>query len=64
VNAALTAMALYRMERRDDATTALRELRDLCKDDDFLYDIQVQDLLAEAEGLIEGKKLGEGSDKR
>jgi WD40 repeat protein len=56
VNTAFTAMTLCRMKRRDDAGTALQELRDQCKDDDFLYDIQVQDLLAEAEELIEGTK--------
>jgi hypothetical protein len=55
-NVAFTAMTLHRMGRAEEAKTALEQLRELCKDEQFAEDMDVQGLLAEAEGLIEGKK--------
>jgi len=56
VNIAFTAMIMYRMGRAEEAKSALEQLRELCKDEQFAEDMEVQELLAEAEGLIEGKK--------
>jgi WD40 repeat protein/serine/threonine protein kinase len=58
VNTALMAMTLYRIGQLDEAKATLQKLRELCKDDQFLYDIQVLDLLTEAEKLITGEEQG------
>jgi tetratricopeptide (TPR) repeat protein len=55
-NVAFTAMTLHKIGRADEAKAALDQLRELCKDEQFAEDMEVQELLAEAEGLIEGKK--------
>jgi WD40 repeat protein/serine/threonine protein kinase len=55
-NVAFTAMALYRIGRSEDAKVALAQLRELCKQEQLVLDLDIQGLLAEAEGLIEGKK--------
>jgi tetratricopeptide (TPR) repeat protein len=56
VNTAFTAMILHRIGRTDEAKVALERLRELCKDKPFGEDMEVQSLLAEAEGLVEGGK--------
>ena len=53
---AFKAMALHRIGRVEEAKAALVRLQELCKDEQFAEDVEVQSLLAEAEGLIEGKK--------
>ncbi len=55
-NGAFTAMTLHRIGRSEEAKAALGQLRELSKDEQFAKDTDVQGLLAEAEGLIEGKK--------
>jgi WD40 repeat protein len=59
-NLAFTAMTLHRIGRAEEAKAALERLRQLCKDEgQFVlseYREEVQGLLAEAEGLIEGQK--------
>jgi WD40 repeat protein/tRNA A-37 threonylcarbamoyl transferase component Bud32 len=55
-NVAFTAMTLHRIGRAEEAKAALEQLRELCKDEQFAKDTDVQELLVEAEGLIEGKK--------
>ena len=55
-NGAFTAMTLHKSGRAEEAKAALERLRELCKDEQFANDMEVQELLAEAEGLIEGKK--------
>jgi hypothetical protein len=49
-------MTLHKSGRAEEAKAALERLRELCKDEQFANDMEVQELLAEAEGLIEGKK--------
>jgi len=57
VTSAFTAMALYQLGRVDEAKSALEELRALHKEDERIAKGEVpKALLAEAEGLIEGKK--------
>jgi WD40 repeat protein len=55
-NVAFTTMTLHKIGRDEEAKAALEQLRELCKDEQFAEDMDVQGLLAEAEGLIEGKK--------
>jgi WD40 repeat protein/tRNA A-37 threonylcarbamoyl transferase component Bud32 len=56
VNVAFTAMTLHRKGRTGEAKAALGQLRELCKEERCVYNVGVQTLLAEAEGLIEGQK--------
>jgi tetratricopeptide (TPR) repeat protein len=56
VNLAFMAMALHRIGQIDEAKTSLDKLRELCKDEQYAEDIEVQNLLAEAEKLITGKE--------
>jgi len=56
VNIAFTAMTLHKIGRADEAKNALEKLRELCKDEQFAEDIEVQALLAEAEKLFAGEK--------
>jgi hypothetical protein len=49
-------MTLYKIGRAEEARVALEQLRKLCKDEQYTEDMDVQDLLAEAENLIEGGK--------
>jgi len=42
--------------RIEEAKAAIEQLRELCKDEQFAEDIEVQGLLAEAEKLIAGEK--------
>jgi WD40 repeat protein/serine/threonine protein kinase len=56
INTAFTAMTLHRMGRINEAKFELGRLRELCKKEEYGSDMEVQALLAEAEGLIEGKK--------
>ena len=49
-------MTLDKIGRMEEAKAALGQLRELCKQEHVDWDIDVQGLLAEAEGLIEGKK--------
>jgi hypothetical protein len=53
-NTAFKAMTLHRIGRADEAKAALERLRELSKDEQFAEDMEVQDLLAEAEKLIAG----------
>jgi len=53
---AYIAMALYRLGRSQEAQVSLEQLRELCKDRPFAEDMEIQDLLAEAEKLITGEK--------
>ncbi len=55
-NLAFRAMTLHKIGRIEGAKAALEQLRELCKDEQFAEDTEVQALLAETEGLIEGKK--------
>ena len=50
------AMTLHKIGRVEEAKAAIEQLRELCKDEQFAEDIEVQDLLAEAEKLITGEK--------
>jgi tetratricopeptide (TPR) repeat protein len=56
VNVAFKAMILYKIDRTGEAKAALGQLRKLCKDGQYAEDTEVQGFLAEAEGLIGGKK--------
>jgi WD40 repeat protein len=56
VTSAFTAMALHQLGRVDEAKSTLEELRALLKDERFAKNEEAKVLLAEAEGLIEGKK--------
>jgi tetratricopeptide (TPR) repeat protein len=53
---AFKAMTLHRIGQAEEAKAALMQVRELCKDRPFAEDMEVQGLLAEAEGLIEGEK--------
>jgi len=55
-NIAFKAMTLHKMGRVDEAKAALEQLRELCKDEQFAEDMEVQALLSEAEKLIAGEK--------
>jgi len=44
------AMTLHRLGRFEEAKAALERLRELCKQEDLTWDMDVQGLLAEAEG--------------
>ena len=55
-NIAFKAMIMYRIGRVDEAKAALEQLRELCKDELFAEDMEVQDLLAEAEKLLASEK--------
>jgi len=55
-NLAFTAMTLHKISRMEEAKVALRQLRELCKQRQETWDMDVQALLAEAEELIESKK--------
>ena len=57
LNTAFTAMSLHGLGRVEEAKAALIQLRELCKQEENLaWDMEVQALLAEAEGLIAGGK--------
>jgi Flp pilus assembly protein TadD len=56
VNTAFKAMTLQRIGRADEAKVALMQLRELCKEEQFAEDMEVQDLLAEGEKLIASEK--------
>ena len=47
-------MTLYKIGRAEEAKAALERLRELCKDEQYTDDTEVQGLLAEAEKLIAG----------
>ena len=50
-------MTLYKIGRAEEAKVALEQLREVCKDEEYLaWDMEVQGLLAEAEKLIAGEK--------
>jgi len=49
-------MTLYKISRMEEAKAALGQLRELCKNEQFAEDMEVQGLLAEAEKLIAGEK--------
>jgi hypothetical protein len=55
-NLAFKVMTLHKLGRMDEAKAALERLRELCKDEQFAEDLEVQGLLAEAEKLIAGEK--------
>ena len=55
-NVAFTAMTLHKIGQTEEAKAALEQLRELCKDEQFAEDVEVQGLLAEAEKLIAGEK--------
>ena len=54
-NLAFETMALHKLGRAEEAKAALARFREMCKDEHLGYDVELQGLLAEAEGLIEGK---------
>ena len=56
MNVAFKAMTLYRIGRVEDAKAAMEQLRELYKDEQYVEDIEVQNLLAEAEKLILSEK--------
>jgi len=49
-------MTLHRIGRTKEAKTALERLRELCKDEQFAEDMEIQNFLAEAEKLLAGEK--------
>jgi WD40 repeat protein/serine/threonine protein kinase len=51
-NLAFKAMTLHKIGRAEEAKAALERLRELCGDEQFAEDREVQDLLAEAEKLL------------
>ena len=53
---AFKAMTLHKIGRTGEAKAALEQLQKLCEQEDFIWNMDVQGLLAEAERLIEGKK--------
>jgi len=53
---AFTAMASHRLGQADEAVATLEQLRGLLKDERFTDDPETKALLAEAEGVILGKK--------
>jgi WD40 repeat protein len=53
---AFIAMALHRLDRQEEAKVALERLRDLCRDEQFAEDNQIQAFLAEAEKLLAGEE--------
>ena len=55
-NLAFKVMTLYKLGRADEARIALGQLRELSKEERFAEEAEIQTLLMEAEGLIEGKK--------
>ncbi len=55
-NLAFKVMTLHKIGQVEEAKAALEQLRGLSKDEQFAEDMEIQGLLAEAEGLIEGKK--------
>jgi len=52
VNMAFTAMTLQKIGRAEQAKAALEQLRELCRDEQFAEDTDVQALLAEAEEIL------------
>ena len=54
-NLAFEVMSLHKIGRAEEATAALERLRELCKDEQFAQDLEVQALLAEAEKLLAGE---------
>jgi tetratricopeptide (TPR) repeat protein len=56
VNVAFTVMTLHRMGHVNEAKSKLEQLKELCKDEQFAEDMDVQALLAEAEKLVTGEK--------
>ncbi len=61
-NAAFKAMTLHQLGRGEEAKAALEELRALLKDEQFANNQAAKALLAEAEGLIEGKPVPSGAE--
>ena len=55
-NVAFTAMTLHRIGRMEEAKAALGQLRELCKQEHFTWDMDVQGLLAEAEKVFADEK--------
>jgi tetratricopeptide (TPR) repeat protein len=55
-NVAFKSMALHKIGRIEEAKHAIEQLRELYRDEQFAEDVEVQDLLAEAEKLITGEK--------
>jgi tetratricopeptide (TPR) repeat protein len=55
-NLAFKVMSLHKIGRAEQAKAALEQLRELCKDEQFAEDLEVQGLLAEAERLLSGEK--------
>jgi len=55
-NLAFKAMTLHRIGRVEEAKAALEQLRQVCKQEDLIWNMDVQGLLAEAEKLIAGEK--------
>jgi dipeptidyl aminopeptidase/acylaminoacyl peptidase len=56
-NVAFTAMALHKIGQLERAKGALKQLRELCENEEYIaWDMQVQALLAEAEGVVLGEK--------
>jgi WD40 repeat protein len=53
---AFKAMTLHKIGRTEEAKAALEQLRQLCKEEQFAEHEEGQTLLAEAEGVIEGRK--------
>ena len=56
MNVAFKAMTLHRIGRPEDAKATLAQLRELCKNEQFAWTMNVPALLAEAEGVIEQRK--------
>jgi len=55
-NLAFEAMTLHKIGRAEESKAALDQLRELCKDEQFAEDMEVQGLLVEAEKLLAGEK--------
>jgi len=50
------AMTLHKLGRLEEARNALEQLRELCKEEQFAEDMDVQGLLAEAEKVLAGEQ--------
>ncbi len=57
INVAFQAMIMYRMGSANKAKSGLEQLLELCKNDQFAYDIQVLGLLAITKQLIAVEEL-------
>jgi Flp pilus assembly protein TadD len=49
-------MSLHEIGRMEEAKAALEQLRQLCKQEDLIWNMDVQGVLAEAEKLLSGEK--------